>query len=87
MGHLLRIREIIASLSEEPAPEISPTRRQQFAILLSTAEEFAKIFKTVEEKRPGVVGVLARAIHSNIMDWTSKVKQTRFVEHGQSVSM
>jgi len=79
MGHLIRIRDIIQSVSEKTTWDISAKRKEQ---LLKAIERAEKIQADLEEmsKAKGLLGILARAILLNLQDYIAVLKGTRFTK-------
>jgi hypothetical protein len=78
MGHLLRWRELLKSASELTEFDISDKRKEQFSDALVKAEKVAEELKKISEGK-GLLAILARAVYLNVMDFISKVRETRFV--------
>jgi len=79
MGHLFRVRNLIQSVSEKSAWEISPRRKVQLAKVIERAQKIQADLDKVSEGK-GVLAILARAISLNITDYIQALKSTRFVE-------
>ena len=78
MGHLIRIRELLKSVSDLTKLDISPMRKEQLTRALARAEKIADQLKEVAEGK-GLSAILARALYLNIVDYISKIRETRFV--------
>jgi len=78
MGHLLKWRYLLISASELTKFDISETRKEQFSDALVRAEKVAEELKKISEGK-GLLAVVAHAVYLNMMDWISKVRETRFV--------
>lgn len=79
MGHFLRWRDLLKSASELTEFDISDKRKQQFSDALVKAEKVAEELKKIGEGK-GMLAVIARAVYLNMMDFISKVRETRFVK-------
>lgn len=79
MGHLLRFRDIIQSISEKTAWDIPEKRKEQLTKAIEKAE---KILVELEElsKAKGILGILAKAVSLNIKDYIAALKRTRFIK-------
>jgi len=79
MGHLFRVRNLIQSISEKTAWEISPRRKVQLAKAIERAQKVQTELDRMSEGK-GVLAILARAISLNITDYIQALRSTRFVD-------
>lgn len=79
MGHLFRVRNLIQSVSEKTAWEISPRRKVQLAKAIERAQKIQASLDKLSEGK-GVLAIMARAISLNITDYIAALKSTRFVD-------
>ena len=79
MGHLIRFRESAIAVSELTKLDISPMRKKQLTRSLARAEKIADQLKEDAEGK-GLRAILARTLYLNIVDYISKIRETRFVK-------
>ncbi len=79
MGHLIRFRESAKAVNDLTKLDISPMRKKQLTRALARAEKIADQLKEVAEGK-GLSAILARSIYLNIVDYVSKIRETRFVK-------
>lgn len=79
MGHLIRIRDLIAAISERTAIDISPRAKETFGQYLTRVLSVAETLRVRSQTIGGFAGVVMLAIADNLTNWVATVSTTRFV--------
>ena len=79
MGHLLRLRDLIQSVSELTTLDISPKLKQNIGELIKRGERLQAELEAWA-KLGGILGIVARMVSLNLADYIRVLKGTRFVK-------